>query len=65
VVIDGKSGFLVKEKDTDALTERLAHLIDHPELWEPMGRAGRNHIDEEFNIVKQAGKLEAIYESLR
>ena len=64
VVLDGKSGFLVPEKDSGALAERLEHLINHPELWEPMGRAGRKHIEEEFNIVKQSVKLEEIYDSL-
>ena len=64
VVIDGKSGFLVQEKDIDGLAERLEHLINHPELWESMGRAGRNHIEEQFNIVTQAAKLEAFYDSL-
>ena len=64
VVLDGKSGFLVPEKDSNALAERLEHLIKHPELWEPMGRAGRKHIEEEFNSVKQAARLEAIYDSL-
>ena len=64
VVLDGKSGFLVPEKDTKGLAERLEHLINHPELWEPMGRAGRKHIEEEFNIVKQSVKLEEIYDSL-
>ncbi|MDX1778819.1 MAG: glycosyltransferase, partial [Thermodesulfobacteriota bacterium] len=64
VVLDGKSGFLVPEKDSDALAERLEHLINHPEIWEPMGRTGRKHMEEEFNIVKQAEKLEEIYDSL-
>lgn len=64
VVVDGESGYLVKEKDTSGLAERLEHLIIHPELWESMGRAGRKHIEEEFNIIKQAAKLENIYDSL-
>jgi len=64
VVLDGKSGFLVPEKDSAALAERLEHLIAHPELWEPMGRAGRKYIEEEFNIVKQAAQLEVVYDSL-
>ena len=64
VVIDGESGFLVKEKDTNGLAERLEHLITHPELWESMGRTGRKHIEEEFNIVTQAAKLETFYDSL-
>jgi len=64
VVIDGESGFLVPEKDTDGLAERLEYLINHPDLWESMGRAGRKHIEEEFNIVTQAAKLETLYDSL-
>ena len=64
VIIDGESGFLVPEKDTIGLAERLEHLINHPELWEPMGKAGRKHIEEEFDIIKQVAKLEALYDSL-
>ena len=64
VVVDGKSGFLVQEKDTNGLAERIEHLINHPELWESMGTAGRKHVEEEFNIAKQAAKLESIYDSL-
>ena len=64
VVIDGESGFLVKEKDTNGLAERLEHLINHPEIWESLGRTGRKHIEEEFNIVTQAAKLETFYDSL-
>jgi colanic acid/amylovoran biosynthesis glycosyltransferase len=64
VVIDGVSGFLVPEKDVNALAERLEHLITHPELWESMGRAGRVHIEKEFNSITQAAKLEAFYDSL-
>ena len=64
VVVDGASGFLVPEKDTDALAERLEYLIAHPETWEDMGRAGRSHIEAEFNIEQQAEKLEQHYDSL-
>ncbi|MFQ5787591.1 MAG: glycosyltransferase, partial [Thermodesulfobacteriota bacterium] len=38
VVSDGKSGFLVPERDEDALVEKLQYLIEHPELWPEMGR---------------------------
>ena len=40
-MIDGKSGFLVPERDVDALTEKLKYLIEHPEIWQGMGCAGR------------------------
>jgi colanic acid/amylovoran biosynthesis glycosyltransferase len=64
VILDGTSGLLVAEKDVDGLTDRLDFLVTRPDLWEPMGRAGREHILKEYDAVKQAGKLEAIYDSL-
>ena len=64
VVVDGASGFLVPEKDINALAERLEYLITYPEFWESMGRAGRSHIEKNFNIELQAARLEEHYDSL-
>lgn len=64
VILDGASGLLAPEKDIAGLTDRLEHLVVHPELWEPMGRAGREHIEKEYDAVSQARKLEAIYDGL-
>lgn len=64
VILDGASGLLTAEKDIAGLTDRLEHLVTHPELWEPMGRAGREHIEKEYDAVSQARKLEAIYDGL-
>jgi colanic acid/amylovoran biosynthesis glycosyltransferase len=64
VIIEGKSGLLVPEKNVDDLTDRLEFLVTHPEKWEEMGRAGRAHIEQEYDAVKQAQKLEDIYSSL-
>ncbi|MEI6126543.1 MAG: glycosyltransferase, partial [Pseudomonadota bacterium] len=49
VIINGKSGFLVPEKDVAALTDRLEFLVTHPETWEAMGRQGRIHIEQEYD----------------
>lgn len=64
VLLDGKSGFLVPERDIHALTERLEYLVNHHEIWENMGLAGRRHIEKEYNVVKQVEKLEGIYRGL-
>jgi len=64
VILDGRSGFLVPEKDVESLTQRLEFLVTHPELWEVLGRAGREHIQIEYDAKKQAEKLEAIYSRL-
>ncbi|RJP71113.1 MAG: glycosyltransferase [Candidatus Abyssobacteria bacterium SURF_17] len=62
VVLDGVSGLLVAERDTEALADRLDHLCSHPDLWREMGLAGRKHIEEDYDIHKQIPKLEDIYE---
>ena len=64
VVIDGKSGFLVHEKDVDALAEKLEYLIKHPEIWPEMGRYGRKHVEEKYDIKKLNQQLVKIYQNL-
>ena len=64
VVEDGKSGFLVPEKDSDALAERLAYLVEHPEIWPKMGKAGRTYVERHYDIEKLNERLVLLYERL-
>lgn len=64
VILDNKSGYLVKEKNTKGLAEKLQDLVSNPSVWEKMGKIGRNHIEENYNIKKQIVKLEKNYDSL-
>ncbi len=64
-VLDGKSGFLVSEKDVNALADRLDYLIEHPEIWLEMGRCGRNFVKEKYDIKRLNQRLVEIYESLQ
>jgi len=64
VVINAKSGFLVPERDIDALVEKLQYLIEHPELWSKMGRFGREFVEKHYNIKKLNQRLVEIYQNL-
>ncbi|MDI6827161.1 MAG: glycosyltransferase [Armatimonadota bacterium] len=64
VIIDGKSGFLVPERDVEALADRLHFLVEHPEIWEPMALAGRRHIEENYSLTVTIPRLESIYDRL-
>lgn len=64
VVIDGKTGFLVKERDADAIAERIEYLLKDQDLWQVLGRNGREHIKMNYNILNQVKKLEDIYISI-
>jgi colanic acid/amylovoran biosynthesis glycosyltransferase len=64
VILNNKSGYLVKEKGVKGLAEKLYDLISNPSIWEKMGKVGRSHIEKNYNIKKQVIKLEKIYDSL-
>ena len=64
VVRDGKSGFLVPERDHEAMAEKLIYLIKHPEDRKSMGIQGREHIEKNYNIEKEVKKLEQIYSGM-
>ncbi|MBN1588238.1 MAG: glycosyltransferase [Pirellulales bacterium] len=59
LIADGKTGFLVEERDSKALADRLGMLIDNGELSREMSRRGRRRVEEEFNIEKLNNQLVA------
>ena len=61
IIEDGKTGFLVAERDVEALADRLRALLGSTDLRRTMGEAGRKRIEENFDLRKQAKKLEEIY----
>jgi colanic acid/amylovoran biosynthesis glycosyltransferase len=64
VVIDAKSGYLVPERDTDALAEKLEFLVLKQDLWERKGLCGREHIEKNYDVEKQVQRLEEIYDEV-
>jgi colanic acid/amylovoran biosynthesis glycosyltransferase len=64
VVMDSVSGFLVAEKDSDALAEKLEQLITDAGLRKRMGIAGRKHIEKNYDMKVQVPKLEKVYETI-
>lgn len=64
VILDGKTGLLAPERDVDALVEHLHWIVSHPERWLEMQRAGRAHMEAEFDARIQGERLAAIYREL-
>jgi colanic acid/amylovoran biosynthesis glycosyltransferase len=64
LIEDGVSGFLVAERDVEALISKLRFLITHPEIWPAMGHAGRVRVEEHYNIDILNDKLVDIYRAL-
>ncbi len=64
VVEDEATGWLVPEKDVDALTNRMVMLYDHPEIWNNIGSAGRAKMEKEFSRKALNNSLQKIYNSI-
>ncbi|MCL6432121.1 MAG: glycosyltransferase, partial [Anaerolineae bacterium] len=64
VVSDGRSGYLVSERNAHGLAERLWQLAEHPERWRSFGRAGREVAERDFSLPRQSAILESYYDEL-
>jgi colanic acid/amylovoran biosynthesis glycosyltransferase len=62
LVQEGISGFLVPERDADAIADKLTYLIEHPELWEQMGKAGRAYVEKHYDTNRLNDELVKIYQ---
>jgi colanic acid/amylovoran biosynthesis glycosyltransferase len=63
LIKDGKTGYLVPEKDISALVKALDHVLENPQEWSVIGQQGREFVEEKHNIKKQSQKLSQIYKS--
>lgn len=64
LVQDGISGYLVPERDVEALSNRLERLLSEPERWSEMGWAGRTYVEQHFNLQCLNDQLVVRYQEL-
>jgi colanic acid/amylovoran biosynthesis glycosyltransferase len=64
IVQPGVTGYLVHQRNVSRLTLALKNLIEHPEQWKRLGRAGRNVVEHKFNRELQIPELESLYSRL-
>ena len=60
-LIDGKTGFLVPEKNSQKLAQYILQLLKDPNLWQCFSLRGRAHMAANFDSVKQTQILEELY----
>lgn len=56
-VIHGKTGFLVEEKDEDAMAKYMIQLIENPRQAQELGAQGRAHIITHYQQQDQIAKI--------
>jgi len=62
LVENGISGYLVPERDPDAIAERLSYLIEHPQVWPKMSLAGRAQVEQHYDVNKLNDQLVELYQ---
>jgi colanic acid/amylovoran biosynthesis glycosyltransferase len=58
------SGFLVPERDSAALAEKLTYLLQHSSLWAEMGQKGRAWVERYYDIHKLNDQLVMLYQNI-
>lgn len=63
-VAENESGILVDQKNVKGLVDALCDLLEHPQRWSDMGKAGRSHVVKHFDLELVTDRLVEIYERL-
>ncbi len=64
IIEDGVTGYLVPEKNVEALAASLRTILSNGNLQEEMGRAARRKMEREYDIKQRMQELESIYSEL-
>jgi len=65
IIDDGETGFLVPERNVDALADALQTLLADPDLRRRFGQAARRKMEREFSMQDQVRSLEGYYDRIR
>lgn len=61
VILDGKSGWLVSERNIRELTEGIQQMIKNADQWKLISQSGRKHIEQNYDLNRQIQFLEQFY----
>jgi colanic acid/amylovoran biosynthesis glycosyltransferase len=64
-IVEGETGFIVPERDAEALAARLMTILSDPDLRGRMGAAARAMAERSFDFERQMRRLEEIYDEVR
>ena len=63
-VLNGRTGFLVPERDSEALARRIGDLLSDPAMRIRMGAQARALVEQRFDIRTQTEILEGLYDEV-
>ncbi|MBW7465604.1 colanic acid/amylovoran biosynthesis glycosyltransferase [Pontibacter aydingkolensis] len=63
-MLSGKSGFVVPQKDVQAISGKIDYLLAHPHIGEEMGKVGRAYVKQNFDNQVLHQRLMSLYYGL-
>lgn len=60
IIEEGKTGYVIDKQQPLALADKINYLIEHPELCQAMGEAGKKKFIEEFTLERFENRMEEI-----
>lgn len=60
-MLDGETGFVVKEKDIIGFVSKIERLIDDPDLRFQMAKNARQYVINNFDVKELGNRLETLY----
>lgn len=64
LVVDGKTGFVLPQRDVVGLSRTLLRLVGDQALRTAMGQAGRERVEREFCFTRRLRIVEDLYEGI-
>ena len=64
VVVEGRTGFMVRAGDAEALAVALVRLLTSPSLMQAMGGEGRRRVLDSFSPTVRVARMLSLYEQI-
>lgn len=64
LVVEGETGFLTPPGDPQSLADKIAFLLDNPDVARELGQAGRRRVEEHFSKETMVRSFEDLFERL-
>mgnify|MGYP002623362406 FL=1 len=63
-LLNGENGYVTPPGDEETMSERIVHLLDHPELADQFGSAGRQRVVDNFSLERMFEAYENLIEDI-
>lgn len=64
IILDKKTGWLAEERNVDSIVHCLNSAINEHASWNQICKAGRDHLESNYDLERQGVKLGEIYERI-